>query len=38
MISGISDDGGYAEYVVSPWEALAKVPDNLKSEEAAPLM
>lgn len=38
QISGISDDGGYAEYVVAPWESLAKVPDNLKSSEAAPLL
>jgi len=37
-VSGISDDGGYAEYVVAPWESLAKVPDSLSSVEAAPLL
>ncbi|MDX1629233.1 MAG: alcohol dehydrogenase [Fulvivirga sp.] len=37
-IAGISYDGGYAEYMVAPVEALAAVPDDLKSEEAAPLL
>lgn len=37
-IAGISYDGGYAEYMVAPIEALAAVPDELKSEEAAPLL
>jgi D-arabinose 1-dehydrogenase-like Zn-dependent alcohol dehydrogenase len=35
---GISYDGGYAEYVIAPFEALASVPDELGAEEAAPLM
>jgi D-arabinose 1-dehydrogenase-like Zn-dependent alcohol dehydrogenase len=37
-IPGITYDGGYAEYVVVPAEALAAVPDSLKSVEAAPLL
>lgn len=36
--TGISFDGGYAEYMVAPAIALALVPDDLKSVEAAPLM
>jgi D-arabinose 1-dehydrogenase-like Zn-dependent alcohol dehydrogenase len=38
QIPGISYDGGYAEYMIAPFEALASVPDDLKSEEAAPLL
>jgi D-arabinose 1-dehydrogenase-like Zn-dependent alcohol dehydrogenase len=38
QIPGISYDGGYAEYVIAPFEALASVPDELSAEEAAPLM
>jgi D-arabinose 1-dehydrogenase-like Zn-dependent alcohol dehydrogenase len=37
-IPGINIDGGYAEYMVAPIEALALVPDDLKSSEAAPLL
>jgi alcohol dehydrogenase/propanol-preferring alcohol dehydrogenase len=37
-ITGISFDGGYAEYMVAPQEALASIPDELKSVEAAPLL
>lgn len=37
-VSGISYDGGYAEYMCAPQEALVAVPDDLKSEEAAPLL
>jgi len=37
-ICGISYDGGYAEYVVVPAEALARVPKELSDVEAAPLM
>jgi D-arabinose 1-dehydrogenase-like Zn-dependent alcohol dehydrogenase len=29
---GISDDGGYQEYLVAPVEALARIPDRLKCE------
>jgi D-arabinose 1-dehydrogenase-like Zn-dependent alcohol dehydrogenase len=37
-IPGITYDGGYADYVVAPAEALAAVPDSLKSADAAPLL
>jgi D-arabinose 1-dehydrogenase-like Zn-dependent alcohol dehydrogenase len=38
QVTGISTDGGYAEYMVARAEALALVPDELTAEEAAPLM
>ncbi len=37
-ITGISFDGGYAEYVVAPAEAVAAMPDDLPADEAAPLL
>src|SRR3954454_5812476 len=37
-IAGISYDGGYAESVVVPIDALARIPDDLSSEDAAPLL
>jgi D-arabinose 1-dehydrogenase-like Zn-dependent alcohol dehydrogenase len=37
-ITGISRDGGYAEYMLAPISALALVPDDLSSVDAAPLM
>jgi D-arabinose 1-dehydrogenase-like Zn-dependent alcohol dehydrogenase len=38
QVTGISFDGGYAEYLVAPAIAVALVPDNLSAVEAAPLM
>jgi len=38
QVAGISYDGGYAEYMTAPQEAVAAVPDDLSSEEAAPLL
>ncbi len=38
QISGISFDGGYADYIVVPFEALALIPDTLPPTDAAPLM
>jgi D-arabinose 1-dehydrogenase-like Zn-dependent alcohol dehydrogenase len=38
QIAGISYDGGYADYMVVPFEALASVPEELNSAEAAPLL
>lgn len=38
QIPGISYDGGYAEYMLAPFEALAAVPEELSSTEAAPLL
>lgn len=35
---GISYDGGYAEYMIAPIEALALIPEELSSVEAAPLL
>src|SRR5439155_9874400 len=37
-ITGITYDGGYAEYMIARTEALALVPDELSPIEAAPLM
>src|SRR5713226_7895686 len=38
QITGISFDGGYADYMVAPALALALVPEDLSAVEAAPLM
>src|SRR5213083_1081458 len=38
LTTGISFDGGYAEYMVAPAEALAVVPDELAAVDGAPLM
>lgn len=38
LMTGVSYDGGYAEYMVAPHEALARVPASLKSVDAAPLL
>jgi D-arabinose 1-dehydrogenase-like Zn-dependent alcohol dehydrogenase len=38
LTTGISFDGGYAEYMVAPAEALARVPNELSAVEGAPLM
>jgi D-arabinose 1-dehydrogenase-like Zn-dependent alcohol dehydrogenase len=38
QISGISFDGGYADYVVAPANAVAFMPDELKDEDAGPLL
>jgi D-arabinose 1-dehydrogenase-like Zn-dependent alcohol dehydrogenase len=37
-ITGITYDGGYADYMVARAEALAQMPDELSPVEAAPLM
>ncbi len=37
-ITGISFDGGYAEYVVVPHEAVARIPEQLSATDAGPLM
>jgi D-arabinose 1-dehydrogenase-like Zn-dependent alcohol dehydrogenase len=37
-ISGINFDGGYADYVIAPANALALVPDDLSDVDAAPLL
>ena len=38
QITGVTYDGGYAEYMVAPAEALARIPDGLSATEAAPLL
>ncbi len=37
-IAGVTYDGGYADYMIAPVEALALIPDELSPVEAAPLM
>ena len=37
-VTGIDFDGGYAEYMIAPAEALARIPDELPAEEAGPFM
>ena len=37
-VTGISFDGGYADYMVAPASAVALRPDQLTAEEAGPLM
>ena len=37
-VCGITYDGGYAEYLVAPQEALARIPDELAAADAAPLL
>lgn len=37
-ITGITFDGGYAEYVVVPHEAVARIPDGLSAVDAGPLL
>jgi alcohol dehydrogenase, propanol-preferring len=38
LATGISIDGGYAEYMTAPEPALARIPDELDALAAAPLM
>ena len=38
QITGLSCDGGYADYMVAPASALALVPSDLSAVEAGPLM
>jgi len=38
MVTGITMDGGCGQYMVSPYEALARLPTGLKAEETAPLL
>jgi len=38
LVTGITSDGGYADYLIARAEALAMIPNELAPEEAAPLM
>ena len=37
-VTGVTRDGGYAEYLVTPFSSLAMVPKELSAEEGGPLM
>src|SRR5579864_4121055 len=37
-VTGITHDGGYAEYTLAPMEAVAAMPEGLDAAEAGPLM
>ncbi len=37
-ITGLTHDGGYAEYMITPQEAMALVPQELNTYEAAPIL
>jgi D-arabinose 1-dehydrogenase-like Zn-dependent alcohol dehydrogenase len=37
-VPGMAYDGGYADYMIAPIEALAAIPDDLAAVEAAPLL
>ncbi len=37
-VTGITFDGGYAEYAVVPSEAVARLPEKLDAKEAGPLL
>jgi D-arabinose 1-dehydrogenase-like Zn-dependent alcohol dehydrogenase len=38
QVTGISFDGGYAEYMIAPASSVARMPDGLPAIDAAPLM
>jgi D-arabinose 1-dehydrogenase-like Zn-dependent alcohol dehydrogenase len=38
LVTGITSDGGYAEYVVARSEAVAHAPEDIRAEDGAPLM
>ncbi len=37
-MSGVTFDGGYAEYMIAPAQALALIPEGLSAVDAGPLM
>jgi len=37
-VTGVTMDGGYAEYMIAHTEAIAAMPDDLSNDEAAPLL
>ena len=37
-VTGLTCNDGYADYMITPMEALALIPDVLSATEAAPLM
>jgi D-arabinose 1-dehydrogenase-like Zn-dependent alcohol dehydrogenase len=38
LVTGITSDGGYSEYMISRAEAMARVPEGMAAAEIAPLM
>jgi D-arabinose 1-dehydrogenase-like Zn-dependent alcohol dehydrogenase len=38
QVPGIAYDGGYADYMIAPAGALARIPDELSAAEAGPLL
>src|SRR6266404_5658511 len=38
LVTGISFDGGYGEYMIAPASAVARFPDELPAADAAPLL
>jgi alcohol dehydrogenase/propanol-preferring alcohol dehydrogenase len=38
LVTGITSDGGYADYMIAPVSAVARVPDQLAAADAAPLL
>jgi D-arabinose 1-dehydrogenase-like Zn-dependent alcohol dehydrogenase len=38
QITGVTTDGGYADYLIAPSSALARIPDALAPVDAAPLL
>ena len=38
QVTGLTFDGGYAQYMIAPVSAMAHIPDDLNPVEAAPLM
>jgi alcohol dehydrogenase/propanol-preferring alcohol dehydrogenase len=38
LITGVTSDGGYADYMIAPSSAIVLVPDELSAVEAAPLL
>jgi D-arabinose 1-dehydrogenase-like Zn-dependent alcohol dehydrogenase len=37
-VTGFDFDGGYADYLIAPWTALAAIPGDLPAEEVGPFM
>ncbi|MEZ4384383.1 MAG: alcohol dehydrogenase [Nannocystaceae bacterium] len=37
-VTGLHHDGGYGEYMISPWQAVARMPDELDFVDAGPLL
>ncbi len=38
LVTGLTSDGGYADYMIAPATALAAAPETLSATDAAPLM